>query len=118
MLELKVITQNTARIMEINGEVDMYSSPELRDVLLQLVDARAPTIILDFRNVVYIDSSGIATLVEVLQETGKYDGKFILTNLSDKVMDVFELSRLDKVFDIYNSLEDALKSSSLYGTHE
>ena len=118
MLKLKVITQNTARIIEINGEVDMYSSPEVREVLLQLVDIKAPTIVLDFRNVVYIDSSGIATLVEALQEVGKYKGDFILANLSKNVLDVFELSRLDKVFDIYNSLEEALKSSSLYGNHK
>jgi anti-sigma B factor antagonist len=118
MLKFNIIPQDKATMVEIFGEIDMYSSPEVRKVLLQLVDNKTAAIIINFQDVVYIDSSGIATLVEGLQEVEKYNGKFMLTNLSDKVMDVFELSRLDKVFDIYESLEEALKSTNLYGTHK
>jgi anti-sigma B factor antagonist len=118
MLKFNILTQDKATIVEINGEIDMYSSPEMRKVLLQLTDDKTTAIIINFQEVEYIDSSGIATLVEALQEVEKYQGKFLLTNLSDKVMDVFALSRLDKVFDIYESLEDALKNVILNGTHK
>lgn len=110
MLEVKTISQGTLVIVEIEGEVDLYSSPNLRKVLLDLTKAQNKRILVDLGKVKYMDSSGVATLVETLQQIGKYGGKLKLANLKDAVKDVFELSRLDKVFDIYGSVEEAKKS--------
>ncbi len=110
MLDVKTIPEDTFTVVEIRGEVDLYSSPDLRKVLLQLTSASTPVLIIDLGNVKYMDSSGVATLVEALQQVGKYDGKLKLAQLRDAVKDVFELSRLDKVFDIYSSLESARES--------
>jgi len=109
MVKVNVITQDPATIVEVIGEVDLYSSPEVRKVLLQLTGDKTPVIMVDLRGVSYMDSSGVATLVEGLQAVGQYDGKFILVNLREEVKLVFDLSRLDKVFVIYDSLETALK---------
>lgn len=110
MLEVKTISQDAAIIVEIEGEVDLYSSPNLRKVLLDLTKAQNKQILVDLGKVKYMDSSGVATLVEALQQIGKYGGKLKLANLRDAVKDVFELSRLDKVFDIYPSVEEAKQS--------
>ena len=109
MVKINVIAQESATIVEVAGEVDLYSSPEVRTTLIQLTEDKTPVIIIDLREVSYMDSSGVATLVEGLQAMGTYNGKFILVNLRDEVKLVFELSRLDKVFEIYDSLEKALK---------
>jgi anti-sigma B factor antagonist len=109
-MEVKVTNHGSVKIVEAEGEVDLYSSPKLRKVLLDLTKSEHKAILVDLNKVKYMDSSGIATLVEALQQVGKYHGKLKLTNLREAVKDVFELSRLDKVFDIYQNKEDALKS--------
>ena len=110
MLDIKTLPEETLTTIEIEGEVDLYSSPELRKILLSLTGAETPVLIVDLCKVKYMDSSGVATLVEALQQVGKYGGRLKLANLRDAVAEVFELSRLDKVFDIYKDFEEAKKS--------
>ncbi len=110
MLDVKTKSEDSVTIIEIDGEVDLYSSPALRKVLLEMTKAQNKAILVDLAKVKYMDSSGVATLVEALQQVGKYEGKLKLANLRDAVKNVFELSRLDKVFDIYESVEDAKQS--------
>ena len=107
MLEIKKRQDGTITILEIEGEVDLYSSPNLRTELLDLTKAKSKAVLIDLSNVKYMDSSGVATLVEALQQVGKYGGKLKLVNLREAVKDVFELSRLDKVFDIYQDMDEA-----------
>jgi len=107
MLEIKKRKDEAITILEIEGEVDLYSSPNLRTELLDLTKIKTKAVLVDLANVKYMDSSGVATLVEALQQVGKYGGKLKLTNLKEAVKDVFELSRLDKVFDIYQNIDEA-----------
>lgn len=107
MLEVRTESFDDFSVVEIEGEVDLYSSPELRKVLLDLTKKKTAGILVDLGKVRYMDSSGVATLVEALQQAKKYDGKLKLVNLRDAVKDVFELSRLDKVFDIYPGIKEA-----------
>jgi len=109
MLDVHTKEENSITIVSIDGDVDLYSSPTLRTVLLDLTKAKSKAVLVDLHNVRYMDSSGVATLVEALQQIGKYKGKLKLASLRDAVKDVFELSRLDKVFDIYPSVEEAKK---------
>ena len=109
-MEVRTLHEGEISVIEINGEVDMYSSPDVRTIIIELTKSKKPTIMIDLRNVCYMDSSGLATLVEGLQLTGKYDGAFKLINLRDEVLEVFELTRLDHIFEIYDSKELALQS--------
>jgi len=108
MLKINTTQRDSAIILDIYGEVDLYSSPEVRDVLLKHVENETSVIVVNLNHVTYIDSSGVATLVEGLQEMGKYSGKLKLTNLHNTVRQVFELSSLDKVFEIHDTPEEAL----------
>ena len=110
MIDIKTKNQGDVAIVEIEGEVDLYSSPNLRSVLLDLTKSKNSAILVNLLNVKYMDSSGVATLVEALQQVGKYGGKLKIANLRNSVKDVFELSRLDKVFDIYESVEAAAEA--------
>jgi anti-sigma B factor antagonist len=107
-LDVNIENKNDAVVVNIRGEVDLYSSPEVRKTILTLTKQRLPAIIINLAKVTYMDSSGIATLVEGLQQSGKYKGKFVIASLRSGVKEVFELSRLDKVFDIYENEEQAL----------
>jgi anti-sigma B factor antagonist len=109
-MEVSIRDDDHIKIIAVKGEVDLYSSPIFREKLLEVTTANHKAIVVDLEQVTYMDSSGIATLVEALQQVGKYGGKLRVANLRDAVRDVFELSRLDKVFDISPTLEEAKQS--------
>ena len=110
MLDIKTKTVDEAVIVSITGDVDLYSSPQVRKVLLELIQKKSPALFVDLKAVNYMDSSGVATLVEALQRVKKYAGKLYIYSLQGAVRDVFELSRLDKVFQIYPDEAQALKA--------
>ncbi|MCG8607119.1 STAS domain-containing protein [bacterium] len=109
-MEVSIRDEDHIKIIAVKGEVDLYSSPIFREKLLAVTSANHKAILVDLEQVIYMDSSGIATLVEALQAVGKYGGKLKIANLRDAVRDVFELSRLDRVFDISPTLEEAKQS--------
>jgi anti-sigma B factor antagonist len=89
-------------LLELGGEVDLHFSPKLRETVLASLKGGKPLLI-DMAKVSYIDSSGIASLVEGFQaaKTGKL--QYGLLNISKTAMQVLTLTRLDKIFDLYSS---------------
>lgn len=96
-----------AIILELSGEVDLEQSPRARKVLLGALEERRP-IYVDLREVSYIDSSGIASLVEAYQVAKRKQVLFELVRVSESAMRVFELARLDRVFVIRDALPEGL----------
>ena len=94
-------------IVALEGDVDLQSSPEARKVLLECVSKKKPVLV-DLSNVGYIDSSGVASLVESLQSARKTGSTLILVSVSEGARRVLELARLDKVFTICDTIEDGL----------
>lgn len=108
-MELEASVKNNVPVLKIKGDVDLYSSPQVRKKILTLLSKASKNLIVDLKEVTYMDSSGVATLVEALQLTNRKNGKLRLCNLGPTICDVFELSRLDKVFDIFQDEETALQ---------
>ncbi|PIE33236.1 anti-anti-sigma factor [candidate division KSB3 bacterium] len=105
-------TREQAYILEVQGEIDLYSSPMLRKYIFNTLKEQKPqTLIVDLSGVTYTDSSGIATLVEGLQLAEEYRTHFKLVGLSQTVLEVFQLVRLERVFDIYDTEDDALQET-------
>ncbi len=98
-------------VVELGGEIDLDRAPELRNLLLDCV-GRGRDVLVDLSKVTYIDSSGIASLVEALQNAGKAGTRFALVAVSTEALRVFELARLDKVFAIHPDLDAALAAGS------
>ncbi len=94
-------TENEAKIrIAVSGEVDLYTSPDLRAALMKAVPAAAAGVEVDLSGVDYMDSSGVATLVEGFKSARENSKKFVLVTPSSSVMKVLELARLDAVFEI------------------
>ena len=108
-MEIAIDKERNYSILKIKGDVDLYSSPQVRQQILALANKKHASILVDFLEVTYMDSSGVATLVEALQLTNKNGGKLRLFNLGQPIKDVFELSRLDRVFEIYDDEGQALE---------
>ncbi len=98
-----------ATVVSISGSVDIYSSPELRGELKVALDGKVRKLVIDMDGVSFVDSSGLATLIEALQKVQAYSGKLLLCNLSAKVLGVFQLANLDRIFQIRETREAALE---------
>jgi len=96
-------------VLTVEGSVDIYSSPELRGELKAALDSQAPRIVIDLGGVTFVDSSGLATMIEGLQKVQAYDGKLLLCNLNETVLGVFQLANLDHIFQIRESRDNALE---------
>lgn len=96
-----------ALVVEFRGDVDLQSSPDARRVLLDAVARRKP-IIVEMSGVTYIDSSGVASLIECFQQARKLGLGLALVAVSGGPMRVLQLAKLDTVFTICDTVEDGL----------
>ena len=97
-------------VVALEGDIDLEGSPAARRILLDAV-GRGQPVFVDLSGVSYIDSSGIASLVEALQRARQGGTGFALASVSDAARRVLELARLDRVFTIHASLDDALSDA-------
>ncbi len=104
----QIIEQGGAVIVSHQGDLDLQNSPEARTILLGCVERQLPVLV-DLSAVNYIDSSGVASLVESLQTAHKKGTALVLVAVSEGAMRVLKLARLDKVFTICDTIDDALK---------
>ncbi|HFQ91888.1 MAG TPA: anti-sigma factor antagonist [Chromatiales bacterium] len=95
-------------IIELNGEVDLYYSPKAREQILACLNDRL-NLLVDLSRVEYIDSSGVASLVEGYQLARDAGIEFGLVGVSPAAMQVLQLAKLDQVFPIYDTVADALE---------
>jgi anti-sigma B factor antagonist len=98
-------------VIALEGEVDLSCSPEARQSILNILE-EDKNLLIDLADVSYIDSSGVASLVEGFQAAKKQSLKFGLVGVSDAAMSVLKLARLDQVFPIFDSLEDYEKKDN------
>jgi len=108
---MKVEVRNAEQIsiLDCSGDVDLYSSTRLREVLLEQIQSGGPSVLVNMSGVDYIDSSGIATLVEGLQLSRQTKTRFGLFGLRSNARSVLELARLHKVFNIFDTEQEALE---------
>lgn len=109
-MRIEIIDYQGVKVVALSGEIDMYTSPTLREELMGLINKRVTPLLVDLKEVSYIDSSGIATFVEGLKRMMSYGGRLKLVGLLEGVKEIFSFSKLDKVFEIYGNLEDAIHS--------
>ena len=99
-----------AVLLVVTGQVDMHTSPELRRFLRSALDSRRTPVVTDLTGVSFIDSSGLATLIEALQGVGRYGGNLRLVGLTPAVKNLFQLSNLTSIFEIFDAREEALRA--------
>lgn len=111
-MKLEISTEKTASgfIMKFRGHVDMNTSPDVRASFAEIFRQGGTgfkAVFIDLSQVKYMDSSGIATLIEAMQNCMKVGARLRLVDLSPSVRDVFELAKLTTVFEIFPSISEA-----------
>lgn len=106
---IKSETRDGGIVLSPSGDIDLNASPILRIELRKLQGAKPIRLVIDLSGVPYMDSSGVATLVEAMQVARKSGGKLVLCGMQDRVRSIFEIARLDTVFTIVPDAATAMK---------
>lgn len=110
-MQISVRRIDKTAILELTGAIDLSSSPEVRKILLrELRESRTSRVILNLEKVKYIDSSGVASLVEGLKASRDIGSRLLLFGLSPIVRQVLQLTRLLEIFEIYENERQALSA--------
>ncbi len=94
-------------LVRVCGEIDMHTSPLLRRKLQDTLELARPRLILDLREVSYIDSSGVGTIVEIKRRADRNGSTTVLVGLQPRVRNLFEITRLSSFFRIVDSPDQA-----------
>jgi anti-sigma B factor antagonist len=93
--------EKSPNVLPLEGEIDLHVSPQISASLAAMIKKKPAKVVVDLAKVTYIDSSGLAVLIEAMQKVGAYGGKFALAGLQESVQPIFEIARLDQVFRIF-----------------
>jgi anti-sigma B factor antagonist len=99
-MRIEKTSRSAATVLHPAGEVDLHTTPVLRAELQSCLSEKTPCLLLDFSAVSYIDSGGLAALIEYLKGAAAFSGKLGIFGVPKNVLAVFELVRLDKFFTI------------------
>lgn len=106
-LEIKVDSDAEKCVVTLEGEIDVYTAPRLKDSLVDVIEGGCSFVIIDMGNVAFIDSSGLGVLVGALRRAKEHSGAVRLVCTRDNILKIFRITGLDKVFPIFSNVKEA-----------
>jgi len=97
-------------VIAVSGEIDVYTAPRLREMLIRLVDEEKYHLIVDMEGVEFLDSTGLGVLVGGLKRVRSHDGGIDLVCTQGRILRIFRITGLSKVFSIFDSVDQAVAS--------
>jgi len=110
-MNLKVDTRsvnNQASMIDLEGEVDVYTAPQLKQQIINMLDSGVYHVIVNLTNVEYLDSTALGVLIGGLKRLRERNGTLDLVCPNPRIRRIFEITGLDKIFDIYTAEQDAI----------
>ncbi|MFN2589358.1 MAG: STAS domain-containing protein [Actinomycetota bacterium] len=106
-LDVETSQVGGASVLTLRGEIDVYTAPRLRQAIIDLVDGGADNIIVDMGAVDFLDSTGLGVLVGGLKRVKVKEGSLSIVTSQDKILKIFDITGLNKVFPIHDSVDAA-----------
>jgi anti-sigma B factor antagonist len=110
-LGLDVKERNGWAVLSVQGEVDVYTAPQFREQLIQLVDQGQRKILVDLEGVEFLDSTGLGVLVGGLKRVRAHEGSLRLVCTQERILKIFRITGLTKVFPIHSSVDEAVNAT-------
>jgi anti-sigma B factor antagonist len=107
-LSLSTRTQADRTVLSVGGGVDVYTAPQLRQRLIELVEEGSQHIVVDMEQVEFLDSTGLGVLVGGLKRVRALDGSLRLVCSQERILKIFRITGLEKVFGIYSTVDEAV----------
>ena len=103
-------TADDIPVVRVDGEIDLHTCAAFRETLRDLIDQKYFEIVIDLGNVPYLDSAALGVLVDAVRRVREHAGNISLVGTTPFVRRAFEITRLVKIFSLYEKEEDALSS--------
>ena len=110
-LSLSTRTEGDRTIVEVGGEIDVYTAPRLREQLVDLVADGKYHLVVDMERVDFLDSTGLGVLVGALKRVRSNDGDLYIVCTQPRIRKVFEVTGLTKVFQLFDTVDDAINGA-------
>ena len=110
-LTLSTRTEGGRTVVTVGGEIDVYTAPKLREQLIDLVSGGAHHLVVDMENVDFLDSTGLGVLVGGLKRVRAHEGSLRLVCTQDRILKIFRITGLTKVFPIHDTVADAVAAT-------
>jgi anti-sigma B factor antagonist len=107
-LSLRVETKGSFTVIYASGEIDVYTAPALREKLIELTDKGNYKLLIDMEQVDFLDSIGLGVLVGGLKRVRAHNGSLNLVCTQERILKIFRITGLTKVFGIYASVDEAI----------
>ncbi len=111
-LGIDVRKEGSHAVVDVKGEIDVYTAPKLREKLIELVSEGSYNVVVNLEGVDFLDSTGLGVLVGALKRVKAHDGSLSLVCTQDKILKIFKITGLTKVFPIHESIEEAVDAGS------
>ena len=109
-LALEIETRDPWTVMSVHGEIDAYTSPQLRSKLREVIDRGSLDLLIDLEGVGFMDSTGLGVLIGALKRLRERDGRVALVVTRPPLLRILRITGLDQVFTLYESLDGAVAS--------
>lgn len=96
----KFVAETNTWEVALSGEIDIYNAPELKEHLNKLIQEARGNIVIDCRDLNYVDSTGLGVLISVLKKVREYEGDIKIKNLKPYIRKIFTITGLDKIFSV------------------
>ncbi|MCC9307547.1 STAS domain-containing protein [Kitasatospora sp. RB6PN24] len=110
-LTLSTETVGDRTVVRVGGEIDVYTAPKLREQLVELVNDGSYHLVVDMEGVDFLDSTGLGVLVGGLKRVRAHEGSLRLVCTQERILKIFRITGLTKVFPIHTSIEDAVQAT-------
>jgi anti-sigma B factor antagonist len=107
-LKLDHYNKDGIEIVDVEGEIDVYTAPRLRELLIDLVNSGNYQIVVNMEKVEFLDSTGLGVLVGGLQRVRAHDGSLDLVCTQERILKIFRITGLTKVFGIHDTVDEAI----------
>jgi len=107
---------DTTHVIELGGEVDLYTAPEFKERMVQVIEEGKKHVVVDLSNATFIDSTTLGVLVGGVKRLRPAGGSLTLVCNDPNICKIFEITGLDRVFSIHDTRDDALSTAASEGT--
>lgn len=107
-LKLGHYNKDGVEVVEVEGEIDVYTAPRLRELLMDLVNKNTCQFVINMEKVDFLDSTGLGVLVGGLKRMRTHDGSLDVVCTQERILKIFRITGLTKVFGIYQTVDQAV----------
>ena len=108
-MTIKLKKNDNIYVIELDGELDLYNAYKVKTLYAKMAEKGINSIILDLENLDYLDSSGLGSMIYIFSDLKKHDGKMSLYHLNGAPKNLIQMTRLDKLFLIADTIEESVE---------